>query len=98
MHRDPKNFPDPDSFDPTRFVDPASGSFSPHPAVVPYGFGKRECLGKSLAKAEVFLFTTCLLQKFTFFPPSSGAPDLDDVVITMTRSPNPFKVRVESRS
>ena len=48
--------------------------------------------------AKVFLFTTYMLQRFTFHPPSSGAPDLDDVVITMTRSPNPFKVRVESRS
>ena len=47
---------------------------------------------------KVFLFTTYLLQKFTFHPPASGAPDLDDVVITMTRSPSPFKIRVESRS
>ena len=47
---------------------------------------------------EVFLFTTFLLQRFTFHPPSSGAPDLDDVVITLTRSPSPFRVRVESRS
>ena len=51
-------------------------------------------------QAEVFLFTAHLLHQFTFLPSSSagGAPALDDVSITLTRCPNPFKVRVIPRS
>ena len=98
IHHDPRNFREPHLFNPQRFIDPASGKFVPHEAAVPYGFGKRECLGKSLAKAEVFLFTTFLLQQFNFLPPSAGAPALDDVSITLTRCPNPFKIRVVPRA
>ena len=101
IHHDPRNFAEPHLFDPSRFLDPAGQKFLPHPALVPYGFGKRECLGKTLAKAEVFLFTAQLLQQFTFLPSSSssgGAPALDDVSVTLTRCPNPFRVRVVPRS
>ena len=52
IHHDPRHFDDPGTFEPSRFIDEESGEFVPHPAVVPFGFGKRECLGKSLAKAE----------------------------------------------
>ena len=52
IHHDPRHFDDQGMFNPSRFIDEASGEFVPHPAVLPFGFGKRECLGKSLAKAE----------------------------------------------
>ena len=38
-----------ESFKPERFLDPKDGSFEPHPGVIPFGVGKRDCLGKSLA-------------------------------------------------
>ena len=62
------------------------------------GLSPRECLGKTLAKAEVYLFTAHLLHQFTFLPSSiKGAPAIDDVSITLTRCPNPFRVRVAPR-
>ena len=97
IHHDPKNFADPDSFDPERFLDPETGAFVPHPAVIPYGIGKRDCLGKSLAKAEIFLFSSCLLHQFSFLAPSSGSAGVDDVDILLTRGPKPFKARIQSR-
>ena len=97
VHHDPATFPEPHLFNPDRFIDPEDGKFLPHPAVVPYGVGKRECLGKALAKAEVFLFTSCLLQQFSFHPTNSGPPALDDCTLAVARSPNPFKVRITSR-
>ena len=42
IHHDPRNFPEPHKFDPARFLDPAGEKFVPHPALVPYGFGKRD--------------------------------------------------------
>ncbi len=64
MH-DPANFPDPSRFDPTRFLDPETGRYRAPRAYVAFGIGRRECLGKSLAKQELFLFATSLLQQFT---------------------------------
>jgi hypothetical protein len=43
---DPLHFPQPQKFDPDRFVNPETGKFIPHPRVVPFGLGKRRCLGK----------------------------------------------------
>ncbi len=63
MH-DPSNFADPDRFDPTRFVDPETGRYRAPRAYVPFGVGRRECLGKSVARQELFLFTASLLQQF----------------------------------
>ena len=34
--------------------------------------GKRDCLGKSLAKMELFLFLSALLHQFDFEPTSKG--------------------------
>ncbi len=62
IHQDPKNFADPEKFSPERFLD-SNGMFVQHPAMVAFGVGKRECLGKSLAKQEAFLFTACLLHR-----------------------------------
>lgn len=63
MH-DPAHFSDPDRFDPTRFLDPETGRYRPHRAMVAFGVGRRECLGRSLAKMEQYLFTAALLHQF----------------------------------
>lgn len=95
MMRDPANFEDPDKFKPERFLQ--DGKFKPHPMMVAFGMGKRECLGKPLAKHELFLFTANLLHQFTFEPGTEAIPGLDDVVVAVTRMPQKFKVRIVSR-
>ena len=95
---DPSNFEKPEIFDPDRFLSQDTGKFVPHPALVVYGIGKRECLGKSLAKNELYLFLVGLLHQFSFFPSEKGLPDLDNAIITITRVPKPFYVRIVPRS
>lgn len=42
--------------------------------------GRRKCLGETLAKNTVFLFTACLLQKFQFIlSPGHLEPTLDGI-------------------
>ena len=36
--------------------------------MVPFGIGKRFCMGELLARNEVFLFTVSLVQKLQFLP------------------------------
>ncbi len=62
--RDPKNFENPDKFCPERFLDPVTGKYHVPRGYVPFSVGKRECLGRALAKMELFFFTTSLLQQF----------------------------------
>uniref|UniRef100_A0A1I8GVW3 Cytochrome P450 n=1 Tax=Macrostomum lignano TaxID=282301 RepID=A0A1I8GVW3_9PLAT len=48
-------FPEPEKFKPERYLD-AEARFSPNESVVPFGSGKRACLGESLARMELFVF------------------------------------------
>ena len=77
---DPKYFPNPHMFNPDRFID-QNGIFKHNERVVPFGIGKRLCLGQSLAEKEFFLFMVGFLQQFDISPaPMKALPSyhLDD--------------------
>uniref|UniRef100_A0A8C5WIT1 Cytochrome P450 n=1 Tax=Leptobrachium leishanense TaxID=445787 RepID=A0A8C5WIT1_9ANUR len=67
VHRDPTRYEEPFKFNPQNFLD-ASGSFKKEDALMPFAAGKRICLGETLARMELFIFFTSLLQNFTFKP------------------------------
>ena len=64
--------------------------------MIPFGIGKRYCMGEILARNEIFLFTVNLLQKVRFLPPKKNLPpDPSDYNASLTRIPDDFYVRYE---
>ena len=62
MH-DPKNFSEPSKFIPDRFID-ENGEFVNDPKVCGFSVGLRNCIGKSLAIEEYFVFATSMVENF----------------------------------
>lgn len=58
-------YPNPELFQPSRFLN-NEGIFRNFEHLIPFGIGKRSCLGEALARTELFIILTTLLQNFEF--------------------------------
>ncbi|XP_028999536.1 vitamin D 25-hydroxylase [Betta splendens] len=90
VHFDEKYWNDPGVFSPQRFLD-SNGNFVRREAFLPFSLGRRQCLGEQLARMEMFLFFTTLLQRFHLqFPP--GAVPTVAPKLGMTLQPKPYSI------
>ena len=59
-HKNPKYFPNPEKFDPSRFEGQGPPSF----AFVPFGGGPHMCPGKEYARVEILVFIYNVVTRF----------------------------------
>ncbi len=64
IHHDPRWWPDPETFDPRRFCPPSRDRL--RSAYLPFGGGRRICIGQSFALMEMVLMAAIMSQRFTF--------------------------------
>jgi cytochrome P450 len=77
VHHDPKIYEEPEQFKPERFLD-ESGNFVKREEFLAFSYGKRSCPGESLAVAELFLYTTCIVRSYRLTVPEGIEPDFTE--------------------
>ncbi|XP_065162039.1 probable cytochrome P450 303a1 [Atheta coriaria] len=87
---------DPYAFRPERFI--VDGKVKALDMFIPFGMGKRRCLGETLARGNLFIFIGALLQNFDFKVPAGCKPPTTDTVDGVTAAPRPFRGIIAHRT
>ncbi|XP_078081264.1 cytochrome P450 2J6-like isoform X1 [Mustelus asterias] len=94
---DEKVWSTPHQFNPGHFLS-AEGRFEKPEAFIPFSAGHRVCLGEQLAKTELFLFFTSMLQHFTFhLPENELKPKYTEAKYGITLRPLPYRLCAKLR-
>ncbi|XP_047738360.1 cytochrome P450 2L1 isoform X3 [Hyalella azteca] len=97
-HRDPAYWKHPDKFYPEHFLDDEGKLDGKKEGFLPFSIGRRQCLGESLARMELYLFSTAILQRFTIEPPEGVTLSTEtDPSQIVTNVPLPYKVILKRR-
>ena len=76
MHHRPELYPDPEQFQPERFLGEEPDRFT----YMPFGAGPRICLGNTFAMLEAAIIMATMIQHVTLRPMSDEEAALDTVV------------------
>ncbi|BAZ33150.1 cytochrome P450 [Cylindrospermum sp. NIES-4074] len=82
IHKDPTIWPNPDNFDPDRFL-PEQEQARPRYAYIPFGMGARGCVGARFGTTQVQLMLSMILQRFslTLSPDQEIASQLEATIL-----------------
>ncbi|XP_069913132.1 cytochrome P450 2E1 isoform X2 [Oryctolagus cuniculus] len=95
---DKQEFPDPEKFKPEHFLN-EEGKFKYSDYFKPFSAGKRVCVGEGLARMELFLLLSAILQHFNLKPLVDPEDiDLRNITVGFGRVPPRYKLCVIPRS
>nr|AGU36299.1 cytochrome P450 CYP18B3 [Spodoptera littoralis] len=90
MNMDPDIYMEPEQFRPERFI--RDGKFVITDTFMQFGIGQRMCIGNLLARMELFLFFSNIMNNFEFrMPEGEDIPGFDGI-LGATHAPLPFKL------
>lgn len=92
-----ETFPNSDEFNPDRFID-ADGNLHGQEKILAFSAGRRVCLGESLARMELFLYLTSMVQRYEFLSPKGQDPPSTEGHLGITRTPLPYNCRAILRN
>ncbi|KAH6798850.1 hypothetical protein C2S51_035334 [Perilla frutescens var. frutescens] len=94
IHRDPESWEDPFSFKPERFLNSNIDLKGQHYQMIPFGSGRRSCVGMLMGDKVVSLTLARLIQSFDWELPANVSPetlDMRDVAGVSLRLFTPLK-------
>ncbi|XP_053332468.1 cytochrome P450 3A30-like isoform X2 [Clarias gariepinus] len=96
LHRDPKYWPDPDTFKPERFTKRNKESIEPY-TYMPFGLGPRNCIGMRFAHVIIKLVVVEILQRFDVSLSEETKVPLELINTGILASKHPIKLKFTIR-
>ncbi|KAH9489497.1 Cytochrome P450 2J1 [Bulinus truncatus] len=84
------------SFKPERFLD-RDGQVKVPEEFIPFSIGKRACPGEGLARTELFIYISNMIQRFEFLPVDPDHPPPLSYHYGLTVTPIPYQVKIVPR-
>ena len=97
-NRLPEDFPNPDSFDPDRYLEPRQEDLANRWTWIPFGAGRHRCVGAQFAIMQLKAIFSVLLQNYEFEmsqPSESYKNDHSKMVVQLAQ---PCKVKYRKRA
>jgi cytochrome P450 len=91
-HRDPDVWPNPEGFDPQRFL-PGQSNTRPRGAYIPFTAGRRICVGNTFALTEATLIAAMIAQRYTLDLDPTERVALDPLITLRPRGGLPMRLR-----
>lgn len=96
VHMNPESWPEPEKFRPERFLSEDGTEVRRPDNFMPFGAGRRMCLGDTLAEKEFFLFFTTFFHALDVRAAGGAPPDLAGVA-GVTVCPRSYEIVCQPR-